>query len=532
MRLSEFSGAKKLVIFDIDDTLVNTETKVHVIKDGRVVRSLNSHDFTHYKLQPGEEFDFEDFRNAREFFEKSRPIIPMIDQLKRDIETGNKVVMVTARADFDDRETFLDTFRQLGIDMSRVHVYRAGNIRDRMATEKKKKIIIRDLLNQNLYDKAIMYDDALPNLHAFTSLKSEYPHTKFYAWHVDHDGRASEYHRTDESLERDNKSADADAVLAYVKKMHNDFRLDHAITDHAQWKLSMVPLSSLEVPDPEPGEVEDDPYNRVQWMDMDTVEDITSEVIRKYPIVADDQGYIIDGNHRALAARLMGITHIPAWTPTDTINEVGDRPADYQADRRRRRSAFHADVDGNDVTVFFDRSSIDGTLQITFTVNGNYEISADYAQQKKLPVFRILSTVLRIIRERLPEYMRQYGPTKVAFTAKGERARSSVYDRYFVPLVTAILGPKFQHTKYQMHTDDPNSAVFSWRKSFDKQSTPVDENFADGKKPGRKGLSKRVGIPKKATLGQLEKIAKSSTGERRRMAQWQLNMRRGRKKSK
>jgi hypothetical protein len=58
------------------------------------------------------------------------------------------------------------------------------------------------------------------------------------------------------------------------------------------------------------------------------------------------------------------------------------------------------------------------------------------------------------------------------------------------------------------------------------------ENFADGKKPGRKGLSRRVGIPKKATLGQLEKIAKSSTGERRRMAQWQLNMRRGRAKKK
>jgi hypothetical protein len=58
----------------------------------------------------------------------------------------------------------------------------------------------------------------------------------------------------------------------------------------------------------------------------------------------------------------------------------------------------------------------------------------------------------------------------------------------------------------------------------------VQENFADGKNPGRKGLSKRVGIPKKTTLGQLEKIAQSSTGERRRMAQWQLNMRRGKKK--
>jgi len=322
MRLREFADTKKLVIFDIDDTLVNTETKVHVVKDGRVVRSLNSHDFTHYKLQPGEEFDFEDFRNAREFFEKSKPIIPMINQLKRDVETGNKVVMVTARADFDDRETFLDTFRRLGIDMSRVHVYRAGNIRDRMATEKKKKIIIRDLLNKNLYDKAIMYDDALPNLHAFVSLKSEYPNTRFYAWHVDHDGRASEYHRTDESqTNRSRSTVSGDQVLGYVKKMHDDFRLDHAITDYSEWTLKFVPLSSLEIPDPEPGEVEDDPYNRVQWMDMDTVADITPEVIRKYPIVVDSQGYIIDGNHRALAARLMGMTQMPAWVPVSDLDE-------------------------------------------------------------------------------------------------------------------------------------------------------------------------------------------------------------------
>ena len=65
-----------------------------------------------------------------------------------------------------------------------------------------------------------------------------------------------------------------------------------------------------------------------------------------------------------------------------------------------------------------------------------------------------------------------------------------------------------------------------------KLGDDVNENFADGQNPGRKGLSRRVGIPKKATLGQLEKIAKSSSGERRRMAQWQLNMRRGKAKKK
>jgi hypothetical protein len=197
MRASEFQPSK-LVIFDIDDTLVHTQTKVHVVQNGQVVKSLNSHEFTHYKLQPGQQFDFGDFRNAHEFFHNSKPIIPMLDQLKHDIATGNKVVMVTARADFDDKELFLDTFRKYGVNMSKVHVYRAGNMAGKMQTEEKKKIIIRELLNKGNYTKAIMYDDAVPNLKSFVELKKEYPHTKFYAWHVSLEGEASEYHRTNE----------------------------------------------------------------------------------------------------------------------------------------------------------------------------------------------------------------------------------------------------------------------------------------------------------------------------------------------
>jgi FMN phosphatase YigB (HAD superfamily) len=199
MRVQEFTP-RKLVIFDIDDTLVHTQTKVHVVKDGQVIKSLNSHDFTHYKLQDGEKFDFGDFANAQEFFNNAKPIIPMLNQLKHDIATGNKVVMVTARADFDDRELFLDTFRKYGVDMGKVHVYRAGNMTGKIQTEEKKKIIIRDLLNKAHYTKAIMYDDAVPNLESFVELKDEYPHTKFYAWHVSLEGEASEYQRTNENF--------------------------------------------------------------------------------------------------------------------------------------------------------------------------------------------------------------------------------------------------------------------------------------------------------------------------------------------
>jgi len=57
----------------------------------------------------------------------------------------------------------------------------------------------------------------------------------------------------------------------------------------------------------------------------------------------------------------------------------------------------------------------------------------------------------------------------------------------------------------------------------------LDENFADGKGPGRPGDSQRHGIPKGATMAQLEK-ASHAKGRKGQLARWQLNMRRGQKK--
>jgi murein DD-endopeptidase MepM/ murein hydrolase activator NlpD len=209
----------KLVIFDIDDTLVHTNTRVKVVKDNSVVKQLNSHEFTHYKLGPGEQFDFGAFRNAREFFDNAKPIVPMIQQLRDDIATGNKVVMITARADFDDRDTFLKTFKQWQVDMEKVHVYRAGNDTRSIAIDEKKAAIIRNLMDQNSFNKVIMYDDSIPNLDSFVNLKKAYPHTKFYAWHVDHDGETSEYQRTNEGrlYEAEPTSSISPEQLKFIK---------------------------------------------------------------------------------------------------------------------------------------------------------------------------------------------------------------------------------------------------------------------------------------------------------------------------
>jgi hypothetical protein len=67
-----------------------------------------------------------------------------------------------------------------------------------------------------------------------------------------------------------------------------------------------------------------------------------------------------------------------------------------------------------------------------------------------------------------------------------------------------------------------------WR--AEKKQSGVAENFADGQKPGRKGLARRVGVNCKQSVTKLRSIAKKSSGERQRMAHWCANMKSGKRK--
>ncbi len=182
------AGELGLTIFDIDETLMRTTAKIKVVKDGKVIKSLTNQEFNNYKLQPGEQFDFGEFRNAEKFRRESQPIGPMIAKLKAILRNaGNsRVIMLTARADFDDKETFLNTFRDLGIDMSRVHVHRAGNLPGNPAENK--AVWIRKYLDTGKYSRVRLYDDSMGNIRMFNALAKEYPNVKFFPYLVTHEG--------------------------------------------------------------------------------------------------------------------------------------------------------------------------------------------------------------------------------------------------------------------------------------------------------------------------------------------------------
>lgn len=60
----------------------------------------------------------------------------------------------------------------------------------------------------------------------------------------------------------------------------------------------------------------------------------------------------------------------------------------------------------------------------------------------------------------------------------------------------------------------------------------LDENYADGKVKGksRPGRVKKAGASCKGSVTDLQKRVNNASGERRKMLQWCLNMKRGKKK--
>jgi hypothetical protein len=59
----------------------------------------------------------------------------------------------------------------------------------------------------------------------------------------------------------------------------------------------------------------------------------------------------------------------------------------------------------------------------------------------------------------------------------------------------------------------------------------VGENFADGRNPQDKGDSKRHGVPTKASVSTLRKVAKQG-GRKGQLAHWMANMKAGKAKKK
>ena len=185
---------KGLTIFDIDETMFITKAKVKVVKNGKVIKKLDNQEFNTYKKKRGEEFDFGEFKDAKVFNRTSTPIARMINKVKAILKNatrkGSRVIIVTARPNFDNKKIFLDTFRKQGIDIDKIYVERAGNLGGGPAADNK-KVIFKKYLDQKIYKRIRLFDDAMSNLKMFLSLQKDYPDVSFEAFLAKENGSVS-----------------------------------------------------------------------------------------------------------------------------------------------------------------------------------------------------------------------------------------------------------------------------------------------------------------------------------------------------
>jgi hypothetical protein len=197
-KITEIIKENGLHMFDVDDTLFHTTAKIHVKdKTGKTVKTLSNQEFNTHTIEPGHHYDFSEFRDADKFHKESKPISKMINKIKAvhnkvQKKPDSKVILNTARADFDDKHKFLDKFRKHGIDIDNIHVERAGNLPGDEHPAEKKMQIVRNHLIRKQYKHVHLYDDSLSNLKRLQKMKHEYPNVKFHAHHVQPDGSTKE----------------------------------------------------------------------------------------------------------------------------------------------------------------------------------------------------------------------------------------------------------------------------------------------------------------------------------------------------
>lgn len=189
---------RTLNVWDIDDTLGKTDARVSVMKDGKMVKILDPGQFNSYDLKSGESFNFSQFRSGKIFRDTFKPISNVLDRAKsivmKQSENSHSIIL-TARADFEDHEEFLQAWRDHGFPIDQVYVERAGNVAKLKASSPahiNKGVILKRYLASGKWDRVRMWDDHEKNLDMLFKIAAMYPNVEAIGYLVK-DGKVSKY---------------------------------------------------------------------------------------------------------------------------------------------------------------------------------------------------------------------------------------------------------------------------------------------------------------------------------------------------
>ena len=425
-----------------------------------------------------------------------------------------------------------------------------------------------------------MYDDAKPNLHTFIELKKDHPRTRFYAWHVSPEGEASEYMREEMNLDEKKRRKKKLRWAAYgpgpyggygyavgysgsagdgggaggavgeasypgnigmmelVKFMQKAGPQERAILqqliakkDYSRaWALIQgltgVKLQGKEFEDRHPNDTPYGPETK-PTMPKGTVKVDVSDIYDWYKL----------GQH---ISNLKGLgKHDFGQGAPSTILAFGSEEEEHEYIKALMKTGLTTtDIDP------FDPNQPKGMKRQktdpTYNVESKIKLSTDpnwYGAE--VGDYKATGPVVNISANQLVGFEPDDKMNQPKSKANVEKIVAGLKQGDKLP---PLLVRKYKNG-YQVL--DGHHRFWAYKllgvKEIPAQIVPakdieetgkenIEENFADGKKPGRKGLAKRSGVDCGQSISKLRSIAKSSSGERQRMAHWCANMKSGKKK--
>jgi hypothetical protein len=174
-----FSNNKHITIFDVDDTLIVTKSKIKVFnpKTG-FSAELTPQEFNEFERWEHDELDFSDFRDL-EILKAGRIIEWVFNILRRTIAKGSPVGIITARDNAKLIHDFL-SYHKVYIDPAYIFAINdpnsgfSGNI-----AERKRQAFLK-LISQG-FRSFNFFDDDKENINIAKKLAKEYPDIKMNA---------------------------------------------------------------------------------------------------------------------------------------------------------------------------------------------------------------------------------------------------------------------------------------------------------------------------------------------------------------
>lgn len=160
--LQESDKSKEIHVFDFDDTLVRTKSKIHVTS-GQEKFSLDPRDYAKYRRRPSDVFDYSDFEEVID-----PEIIPSTFLRLKSAITHNgagNVFILTARGNPVPVKNFLDS-----VGVEDIRIFAVGT-----SDPQAKARVIEDEVRSRKIKRVYFYDDAAKNIEAVRQARKRLP---------------------------------------------------------------------------------------------------------------------------------------------------------------------------------------------------------------------------------------------------------------------------------------------------------------------------------------------------------------------